>query len=146
MATSRQVDCPWGVMLSVVEACGRRPLRSCFDYAQHDAHFLYFCTMIVYNETIIVEESVYPEWINWIKEVHIPAVMATGYFTSYKILNVIDSPNEGVTNCIQYYTDTTDKFNSFYSGHLHVLHAAHHQLYENKYVLYNTLMEVIDEG
>jgi len=26
-------------MLSVVEACGQRPLRSYFDYAQHDTHF-----------------------------------------------------------------------------------------------------------
>jgi len=26
------------------------------------------------------------------------------------------------------------------------LHATHQQLYENKFVLYNTLMEVIDEG
>jgi hypothetical protein len=100
--------------------------------------------MIIYNETIIIDEAIYPEWLNWMQAVHIPAVMATGLFESYKILKVIDSPNEGVTCCIQYNTGTPEKFNEFYSKHLHALQSAHHQRYENKYVLYNTLMESID--
>lgn len=102
--------------------------------------------MIVYNETLIVEESAYPEWLNYMKEVHIPGIMATGYFASYKILNVIDSPNEGVTTCIQYNTDSEEKFAKFYNQHLHGFHAAHNQLYENRFVLYSTLMETIAEG
>lgn len=99
--------------------------------------------MIVYNETIIIDEAVYDEWLKWMKEVHIPAVMATGYFSSYRILNVIDSPNEGFTTCIQYNTDSEDKFSRFYNQHLHQLQAVHQQRYENKFVLYNTLMETI---
>jgi hypothetical protein len=102
--------------------------------------------MIVYNETLIVDETIYAEWLDWMKQVHIPAVMGTGYFNSYRILNVIDSPNEGVTCCIQYNTDSSDKFSRFSTGHLPQLHAAHQQRYENKFVLYNTLMETIDEG
>jgi len=102
--------------------------------------------MIVYNETLIVEAAIYEEWLTYMKQVHIPAMMATGHFKSYRILNVIDSPNEGITACIQYNTDSEEKFAEFYNKHLHALHATHQQLYENKFVLYNTLMEVIDEG
>ena len=102
--------------------------------------------MIVYNETIIVEEAIYPEWFTWMKEVHIPAVMATGYFHSYRVMNIIDSPNEGVTTCVQYNTGTTKNYHKFYDEHLHQLHNIHNQRYENKFVLFNTLMEVIDEG
>ena len=43
----------------------------------------YFYTMIVYNETLIVEEAIYDEWLNYMKETHIPGIMATGYFNSY---------------------------------------------------------------
>lgn len=102
--------------------------------------------MLVYNETIIIEENSYMEWLEWMKNVHIPAIMATGYFESYKILNVVDSPNEGVTSCVQYYTATSENFNKFYNQHFNKFQSLHQQRYENRFVMYNTLMEVIDEG
>ena len=102
--------------------------------------------MTVYNETIIFEDASYDNWIAYMKQVHIPAVMNTGYFDSYKILNVIDSPNEGVTTCVQYNTDSEERFAQFYNQHLHALHSSHHEIYENKYVLYSSLMETIAEG
>ena len=102
--------------------------------------------MIVYNETIIVEETIYDEWLSWMKGVHIPAVMATGLFKSYQILKVIDSPNEGVTSCVQYYTEKLEHINKYFTEHLSGLNAVHQQRYENKFVLYNTLMESINEG
>jgi hypothetical protein len=105
----------------------------------------YFYTMIVYNETIIVEESIYTEWLTWMQTVHIPAVMATGLFKYYKILKVIDSPNEGVTSCVQYYTDELAHINKYFTEHLGSLNAVHEQRYENKFVIFNTLMETIDE-
>src|ERR1700748_431239 len=102
--------------------------------------------MLVYNETIIIEENSYLEWLEWMKNIHIPAIMATGYFDSYKILNVVDSPNEGVTSCVQYYTSTSENFGKFYEEHFNKFQSIHQQRYEHKFVLYNTLMEVIDEG
>ena len=100
--------------------------------------------MIIFNDTVIVEEAIHEKWLNWVKEVHIPAVMATGYFTSYKILTVIDSPNEGVTYCIQYATDSMENFSHFYSKDLHRLQAIHNQEFENQFVIFNTLMKTVD--
>lgn len=100
--------------------------------------------MIIFNDTIIVEEAAHEKWLKWIKEIHIPAVMATGYFTSYQVLNVIDSPNEGVTYCIQYQTDSLEKFNHFYNKHLHQLQENHNQEFENQFVIFNTLMQTVD--
>ena len=100
--------------------------------------------MIVSNETLIVEEAAHPEWLGWMKEVHIPAIMATGLFESYRILNVIDSPNEGITSCIQYNAASEEQFAQFYEQHLQALHIAHNQRYEGKFVMYTTLMETVD--
>ena len=100
--------------------------------------------MIIYNETFVVEGSAEYEWLQWMQEEHIPVAMATGYFTEYKILNVIDSPNEGVTYCIQYITDEMVKYNLFKERHLQHLHTRHHQQFENRYVLFNSLMKTID--
>ena len=100
--------------------------------------------MIIFNDTVIVEEAIHEKWLGWMQEVHIPAVMATGYFKSFQILNVIDSPNEGVTYCIQYLTDNIENFNHFYTKHLHKLQDIHNRQFENQFVLFNTLMQTVD--
>ncbi len=74
---------------------------------------------------------------------YIPMVMKTGYFKSYKILNVIDSPNEGITYCIQYHTDKLENYNYFNTKHMQSLQAIHQQKFENQFVLFNTLMQTV---
>jgi len=105
---------------------------------------LYFCGMIIYNETIIVDEAIHKQWLAWMQNEYIPNVMATGYFNSYKILTVLDSPNEGVTYCIQYMTDKLENYNHFNSKHLQGLQAIHQQQFENQFVLFNTLMQTVN--
>ncbi|WDF54912.1 DUF4286 family protein [Mucilaginibacter sp. KACC 22063] len=100
--------------------------------------------MIVYNETYVVEEDIHEQWFSWIKENHIPAFLATKDFDSYQILRVLNSPNEGVTYCIQYFTDDIEKYEHFMLYHLNPLHIAHNQAFENRFVLFNTLMEKIN--
>jgi len=100
--------------------------------------------MIIFNDTVIVEEAIHQKWLKWIKEVHIPAVMETGHFKSYQILNVIDSPNEGVTYCIQYRAEGLSDFNQFYNKHLHRLQEAHNAEFENQFVIFNTLMQTVE--
>jgi hypothetical protein len=100
--------------------------------------------MIIYNETFIVEESISGEWLHWILTNHIDAVMKTGSFDSYKMLTVLDSPNEGVTYCIQYTTNAIERYSDFYYKHLQSLHDLHNKQFENQFVLFHTLMETIE--
>ena len=41
--------------------------------------------MIIYNVTVNVEAEIHNDWISWMKEVHIPDVMNTGYFLENKM-------------------------------------------------------------
>jgi len=100
--------------------------------------------MIVYNDTIILDDAIEDEWLHYMKTVHIPAVMSTGLFSSYRILTVIDSPNEGVTYCIQYNADSIEHFQQYYMNFLHKHQAAHQQKFEERFVIYNTLMEQVE--
>ncbi len=36
--------------------------------------------MIIYNVTVNVEKEVEEVWVNWMKETHIPEILATGLF------------------------------------------------------------------
>ncbi|WP_295717473.1 DUF4286 family protein [Mucilaginibacter sp.] len=100
--------------------------------------------MIVYNDTIILDEAIQEEWLHYMKTIHIPAVMATGLFSSHRILTVIDSPNEGVTYCIQYHADSIEQFQQYYMNHLHKIQAAHQQKFDEKFVIFNTVMEEVE--
>ena len=99
--------------------------------------------MIVYNETVIVDEAIHRQWLSWMQQHYIPLVMATGHFNSYKILNVLDSPNEGVTYCVQYLADSRETYNKFADQHQQALQAVHFQQFENQFVLFTTLMQTV---
>ncbi|HVV56177.1 MAG TPA: DUF4286 family protein [Mucilaginibacter sp.] len=101
--------------------------------------------MLVYNETFIIDEAIADEWLAWIKSNHIAGVMATGDFDSYKALTVLDSPNEGITYCIQYMTDKIERYSDFYYKHLEKLHDAHNKQFEERFALFHTLMETVDD-
>jgi hypothetical protein len=100
--------------------------------------------MIVYNDTVILDDTAEQEWLTWMKETHIPAIMATGHFSSYRILSIIDSPNDGVTYCVQYNADTIEQFQEYYSKHLFKFKEIHEQQFAERFVLFNTLMKTVD--
>ncbi|MCJ8211617.1 DUF4286 family protein [Mucilaginibacter sp. RS28] len=99
--------------------------------------------MIIYNETFVVEDDIHDEWLQWIKANHIPAVLDTQNFESYQMLKVLNSPNEGTTYCIQYFTDDFGKYEDFMLYHLNPLHIKHNEKFENKFVVFNTLMQEV---
>ena len=101
--------------------------------------------MLVYNETFIVDDTIVDEWLTWIKNNHIPSILATGAFDSYKVLTVLDSPNEGITYCIQYHTDTIERYSDFYYKHMEQLHKTHNAQFEERFALFHTLMETVEE-
>ena len=100
--------------------------------------------MIIVNETIIIEEGINDEWLNWMKAVHIPAVINTGYFNSYQILRVISSPNEGITYCVQYMADNMGCYDAYNEKYAPYLKNNHFKQFENKFVLFESIMQTIE--
>jgi antibiotic biosynthesis monooxygenase (ABM) superfamily enzyme len=100
--------------------------------------------MIILNETIILDPEVHNEWLNWLKTVHIPTVMASGYFSSHHILKVLNSPNEGFTYCVQYHTDSLDNYHRYEQSIATQLKNTHLKKFENKLVLFESIMEFVD--
>ena len=99
--------------------------------------------MLLYNVTLILEETVANDWLQWMQEIHIPEVMATGLFVSHRLLKVIDSPNEGVTYCAQYVADSQADYDKYQQDFAPSLQAKLNEKFENKFVAFRTLMEFI---
>lgn len=99
--------------------------------------------MILYNATIIIEEGIESEWLQWMQDIHIGQVMDTGCFASNRMLRVLDSPNEGVTYCIQYIADSLEKYNEYQQNYAAGLQADFPAEFTNKFVSFRTVMEFV---
>jgi hypothetical protein len=100
--------------------------------------------MIIYNVTVKIDNSVHDEWLNWMKTVHIPDVMRTGYFTENRMLKVLgDDDQDGVSYAIQYTCNSMIDFEKYNEIFAPALRAEHNERYNNKFVAFRTLLETI---
>ena len=61
--------------------------------------------MYIYNVTTNIEASIQDAWLKWMKEVHIPDVLATGKFLSAKMAKVlVEEDLGGITYSVQFTT------------------------------------------
>jgi hypothetical protein len=53
--------------------------------------------MILYNVTINIDDTVHDKWLHWMQEKHIPEVLATGKFSSARMVKVLVEEEMGGT-------------------------------------------------
>jgi len=99
--------------------------------------------MLLYNVTLILDDAAAEEWLQWMQEIHIPEVMATGMFVSNRLLKVVDSPNEGVTYCAQYVAENMANYDQYQSAFAPALQEKLNEKFKNRFVAYRTLMEFV---
>lgn len=101
--------------------------------------------MFIYNITFLVDESIAQEWLNEAKINYIETVLETGFFQSYQLLQVTDSPNEGLTYCLQFRTEEISSLQSYQNLYAPQIESEHQQLFANQIVTFISTMKLIDE-
>lgn len=99
--------------------------------------------MIIYNVTVNIENDVREEWLQWMKEKHIPDVMNTGHFLENKICKVLVSEEQGTTYSVQYTCESMERLEAYQREHSPRLQKEHADKYANKFVAFRTLLEVV---
>lgn len=99
--------------------------------------------MLIYNVTVNVEDPVHDEWLAWMKEVHIPAVMATGYFLEYRMCRVLAEEDTGKTYAIQYSCKNKTDLEEYQDREAPRLQAEHRKKFQDKFVAFRTILEVV---
>ena len=71
--------------------------------------------MILYNVTVNIDKESEADWLQWMKAVHIPEVLATGMFVENKIFKLISPPenNQGTTYSIQYFASSLKELDDY---------------------------------
>jgi hypothetical protein len=99
--------------------------------------------MIIYNVTVNIENDVCEEWLHWMKTIHIPDVMATGYFLENKICKVLVDEEQGTTFSIQYTAASMKELEEYQRLHAPRLQKEHADKYAKKSVAFRTLLEIL---
>ena len=100
--------------------------------------------MIVYSVTTNIEESIKTEWLEWMKNTHIPEVMQTGMFKEYRFMRVLgDEETGGGTYSVQYLCESMQKFKQYEEKFAPALRAEMIARYKDAFIAFRTLLEVL---
>ncbi len=101
--------------------------------------------MIIYNVTVSINHDVHDEWVKWMKDVHIPDVMATGFFLEYRFARVLlVDEADGVSYSIQYLCKNMADLQVYHGSHAPKLQAEVNKKYEGKFAAFRTVLETVD--
>ncbi|NLR59982.1 DUF4286 family protein [Chitinophaga polysaccharea] len=100
--------------------------------------------MIIYNVTTKVATELSFQWLQWMREEQIPAIMSTGLFREYRISRLLEQDDEeGPTYVVQYLADSLEEYNLFVTQHQQALRQRAYTIFGDSFVAFNTVMEVI---
>lgn len=102
--------------------------------------------MIIYNVTVNIHESVHDQWMKWMQEKHIRDVLATGKFSTARMVKVlVEEDMGGITYSIQYVTDSKETLERYYQEDAPRLRDEGHALFGDKMLAFRTELEFISE-
>ena len=99
--------------------------------------------MILYNVTVSIDFDIHESWLKWMKEIHIPNVLATGLFIENKIARIHAEEEGGISYSIQYLLNYWDDYNLYQNKFASNLQKEYQIKYANKSVAFRTVLEVI---
>ena len=101
--------------------------------------------MILYNVTVSIDPNIHEDWVTWMREKHVPDVMATGCFIESRISRVHSEEEGGITFAIAYLCPSQDKFDEYQAKHAPVLQQDHSSRFQGKFAAFRTMLTVLEE-
>ena len=100
--------------------------------------------MIVHNITIKIVPEIEEEWIQWQQQEHIPAIMASGQFSQWKMFRLLEQDDtEGMTFVIQYFAPTLENYYRFTEEFAPALQRRSFDKWGDRFIAFRTIMEVV---
>jgi hypothetical protein len=104
----------------------------------------YLYIVVLYNVTVKVNRAAEKEWLDYMQSKHIPDVMATGHFSSYRLSRLLDQPDDDdPTYIVQYECPSLHKLNHYQIHNAKALQDEHSNKFKDRFVAFRTVMEVV---
>ena len=101
--------------------------------------------MIIYNVTTRVEWRIASEWVRWMKEEHIPTVMATNKFARYQFVKLLDVDDvDGPTYAVQYFTPSMADYEDYVENFATALREEILNRWGENFISFRSLMQEVE--
>lgn len=99
--------------------------------------------MVLYNLTVVVDYDHADRWLRWMKEKHMPDVLATGVFLEGKIARILAEEQGGVSYSIQYLAADMESYNRYEREFAPALRKEHEDMFPGQVAAFRTLLDII---
>jgi hypothetical protein len=98
--------------------------------------------MIIFNITVNISHAAEKDWLVWMKQVHIPEILATELPLEHKLLRLLtEIDNEGATYTSQFIFRTMEDFVTYQANFQPGFQQKLHDRFNGQYVSFRTLLE-----
>lgn len=100
--------------------------------------------MLVYNITYAVSHEIHEAWLSWMQGTHIPEIMSTGLFSSFKVLRLLEvDEEEGLTFAVQFQAETEENYRTYIAEHAPALRLNASRQWGDRVIGFLTLMTIV---
>ena len=101
--------------------------------------------MIIYNVTTKVHWDIHEAWLAWMKDKHLPEVMASGCFIDMRFVRLLETDEtEGPTYAAQFHAANMEDYKRYIEHHAPILRKDVMDNWGNNFISFRSLMEVVN--
>ncbi len=101
--------------------------------------------MIIYNVSTQVDITIADNWLQWMRDEHIPDVVGTGCFTHAVILQLLEvDTTEGPTYAVQYHAESKALYNRYIREFAEQQRRKSIEKWGNKVIAFRSVLQVVD--
>ncbi len=101
--------------------------------------------MIIYNVTIKITNTIHQDWLQWLKDKHIPDIIQTGCFTHAVILHLLEvDDSEGPTYAVQYFAKSKGFYNNYIETHAGIMRQKSFEKWGDQFIAFRSVMQVVN--
>lgn len=100
--------------------------------------------MIIYNVTWKVDWSIHDQWVDWMRDYHIPQVLGTGCFVKNTFSRLLEvEEDDGPTYSLQYFANTRADYDRYIQQYAPALREENIRKWGDRFIAFRSLMEVV---
>jgi hypothetical protein len=100
--------------------------------------------MIIYNVTVKVAHSIADQWVRWLKEEHIPDIIATGCFTHAAVFHLLETEDEdGITYVVQYHAEKKILYDRYVEEFAAIMRKKAFDKWGDQFIAFRSVMMVV---
>jgi Domain of unknown function (DUF4286) len=101
--------------------------------------------MILYNVTTKTHYSICGDWLQWLKEEHIPDIINTGCFTHATVLQLLEPADDdsAPTYTVQFFAESKSLYNNYIENFAPAMRQKSFDKWGDKFISFRSVMQVV---